>query len=186
MTWNCDGKNQNANTSQHAVDHGRRNGAEPLAQLQQPGEHLNEPGEKYDDADRSARPTFHELPDENREPGRGPATCSGDPASEPTTMPPMMPVISPAVRGMPRRDRNAHAQRQCDEKYDNGRQQIAAERTFAITWRRVLPVASASVDAMIIFRAGQHWLTAECTLPRYISIVCHRTSPAQSPFRGGR
>ena len=44
-------------------------------------------------------------------------------------MPPMMPVMMPAVGGMPDAIADAHTERQGDEEDDDGREQIASDRS---------------------------------------------------------
>ena len=101
MTWNCEARIKHADAGEHAVDHGRRYGAEPLTELAQAGDELDEAGEQHDDAEHLAARLVDELQTSTERPAAGPLTCSGAPEMEPTTMPPMMPVMMPAVGGMP-------------------------------------------------------------------------------------
>ncbi len=63
MTWNCEAKIEHADAGQHAVDHGRGYGAEPLTELTQAGDELDEAGEQDDDADHLQPELVDELPD---------------------------------------------------------------------------------------------------------------------------
>ena len=129
------GEDQHADAGQHAVDHRRRDGAEPLAELAQAGDELDEAGEQHDDADHLEAELLDELQHEHREAGGRAAHLqrrAGDGADDD--------AADDAGDDAGRRrhaggDRDAHAQRQRHEEDDDGRQEVATESRLRIATR---------------------------------------------------
>ncbi len=121
-------EDQHADAGQHAVDDGRRDRAEPLAQLEQAGGELHQPGEQHDHAQHRDAVLLHELPDEH-----GQARCrtadlqrrAGDRADH---------QAADDAGDQPRHrrhaggDRDAHAQRQRHEEDDDRGERVLADR----------------------------------------------------------
>ncbi len=62
-------QDQDTDASEHAVDHGRRDGAKPLTELEGARGKLQEAGEQYDDAQHLHALLLHELEHKHAEPG---------------------------------------------------------------------------------------------------------------------
>ena len=147
------GEDQHADAGQHAVDHGRRHGAEPLTELAQAGDELDEAGEQDDDADHLEAELLDELPDQHRQAGGRAAHLqrrTRDGADDD--------AADDAGDDAGRRrhaggERNAHAQRQRHEEDDDRRQEIATEGRR----REGLRVHSASVRSLFHLPADVRW-----------------------------
>ena len=121
------GEDQHADAGEHAVDDGRRDGAEPLAELAQAGDELDEAGEQDDDAEHLEAELLDELPDDDREAGRRAAHLQRRARDEADDEAADDAGDEAGRRRHAGGDGDAHAQRQGHEEDDDRRQEIATE-----------------------------------------------------------